>query len=109
MFCRQIKRPVADIKRLGKRKKVHHADYIEILSVQHDGPGFWSSFGALPLREPSNLNEKIEQVLEEKGKELSSDVCDNLAAISQVARENPYLGWRMLSLTDYKGIDNTRL
>jgi hypothetical protein len=77
---------------LGKRKKVHHADYIEILSVQHDGPGFWSSFGALPLREPSNLNEKIEQVLEEKGKELSSDVCDNLAAISQVAQRKSLSG-----------------
>jgi hypothetical protein len=78
------------------------ADSIEIDSVQHDGPGFWSSFGALPVCEPLDLNEKIKKVLEEKEKELSLNACEELAAISRIAVNNPYRGWRMLSLNEAK-------
>lgn len=77
---------------------------IIIKKVIDDGPSFWLTQGALPLYEPADLADIIADALTQS-ENLSEADREQLLAIGEISRHNPYLGLRRLAQTTIKVAD----
>jgi hypothetical protein len=77
----------------------HAADYIVLDDVRYDGPGFWPSLGAMPVREPFAIQGHIEHILGLRKKEITPVATNEIKEIEALAGYDTWAAWRALSQT----------